>query len=102
MEFKRKIYKQTKERKEEKNKNSTLLIEGARRVGKTTIVKEFAKNEYNNFIYIDFTYTTNEIKNIFKNINPSDALSMDQFFVDIFLISGKSLKKDTHFLTFLY
>lgn len=93
MEFKRKIYKQMKERKEEKNKNSALLIEGARRVGKTTIVKEFAKNEYNNFIYIDFTYTTNEIKNIFKNINPSNVLSMDQFFSDIFLISGKSLKK---------
>lgn len=62
MNYKRKIYKQLKEWKEEKNKNSALLIEGARRVGKTTIVKEFAKNEYKNFIYIDFTFASN-IKN---------------------------------------
>ena len=41
--FKRKIYDQIKEWKEEKSKNSALLIEGARRIGKTTIVKEFAK-----------------------------------------------------------
>ncbi len=93
MEFKRKIYEQIKEWKREENKNSALLIEGARRVGKTTIVKEFAKNEYNNFIYIDFTYASDEIKNLFKNINPHDKLSMDQFFSDLFLIFGKTLKK---------
>lgn len=66
-----------KEWKDEKNKNSALLIEGARRVGKTTIVKEFAKNEYNNYIYIDFTYTTDEIKTLFKKINPAKPLSLD-------------------------
>ena len=93
MEFKRKIYDQIKEWKEEKNKNSALLIEGARRVGKTTIVKEFAKNEYNNYIYIDFTYVSDEIKNLFKKINPFDKLSMDQFFSDLFLSFGKVLKK---------
>lgn len=49
MEFERKIYMQIKEWKVEKNKNSALLIEGARRVGKTTIVKQFAKNEYSIF-----------------------------------------------------
>ncbi len=93
MEFKRKIYNQIKEWKEEENKNSALLIEGARRVGKTTIVKEFAKNEYKNYIYIDFTYTNDELKNLFKNINPANKLSMDQFFSDLFLMFGKSLKK---------
>lgn len=92
MEYKRKIYKQMLERKEETNKNSALLIEGARRIGKTTIVKEFAKKEYKNFIYIDFTYTTDEVKNLFKKINPNNATSMDQFFSDLFLIFGKTLK----------
>ncbi len=92
MEFKRKIYQQLKEWKNEKNKNSALLIEGARRVGKTTIVKEFAKNEYKNFIYIDFTYSADEVKNLFKRINPASKLSMDQFFSDLFLIFGKTLK----------
>ncbi len=93
MEFRRKIYKQMKDWKDEKNKNSALLIEGARRVGKTTIVKEFAKNEYNDFIYIDFTYTSPDIKNLFKKINPSNSLSMNQFFSDLFLFFGKTLKK---------
>lgn len=93
MEFKRKIYDQMLEWKNEKNKNSALLIEGARRVGKTTIVKEFAKNEYSNYIYIDFTYVSNEVKNLFKNIDPSNNLHMDQFFSDLFLIFGKVMKK---------
>ena len=93
MEFKRKIYQQIKEWKEEKNKNSALLIEGARRVGKTTIVKEFAKNEYNNYIYIDFTYASDEVKKLFKKINPAKPQSMDQFFSDLFLSCEKVLKK---------
>lgn len=93
MEFKRKIYSKIKEWKDEKNKNSALLIEGARRVGKTTIVKEFAKNEYSNFIYIDFTYATDDIKRLFKRINPSKSSSMDQFFSDLFLFCEKDLKK---------
>ncbi len=93
MGFKRKIYNQIKEWKEEENRNSALLIEGARRVGKTTIVKEFAKNEYDNYIYIDFTYTSDEVKNLFKRINPSNVLAMDQFFSDLFLIFGKVLNK---------
>lgn len=91
--FKRKIYKKIKEWKEEESKNSALLIEGARRVGKTTIVKEFAKKEYKNNIYIDFTYASDELKKLFKKINPSDKLSMDQFFSDLFLFSGKTLKE---------
>lgn len=93
MDFKRKIYEEIKEWKQEENKNSALLIEGARRVGKTTIVKEFAKKEYDNFIYIDFTYSSSEVKNLFKRINPSDSLSMDQFFSDLFLLFGKELKR---------
>lgn len=93
MEFKRKIYDQMLEWKNEKNKNSALLIEGARRVGKTTIVKEFAKNEYSNYIYIDFTYVSDEVKSLFKNIDPSNNLHMDQFFSDLFLIFERILKK---------
>ncbi len=93
MEFKRKIYKDLLEWKNEQNKNSALLIEGARRVGKTTIVKEFAKKEYKNHIYIDFTYATDDIKKLFLRINPANSLSMDQFFSDLFLFTGKTLTK---------
>ena len=54
MLFKRKIYNQLLEWKRESNGNTALLIEGARRVGKSTIVEEFAKNEYSSYILIDF------------------------------------------------
>ncbi len=93
MEFRRKIYKQMLEWKREKNKNSALLIEGARRVGKTTIVKQFAKNEYKNFIYIDFTYSRENVTNLFKTIDIANPFSLDLFFSDLFLSFGKTLKK---------
>lgn len=93
MAFKRKIYNELLSWKNEPKKNSALLIEGARRVGKTTIVKEFAKNEYKNFIYIDFTYATDEINEIFKRMNPNSKVAMDQFFADLMLFFGKDLRK---------
>ena len=52
--FKRKIYDKLLEWKNNSKGSSALLIEGARRVGKTTIVKEFAKKEYSSSIIIDF------------------------------------------------
>lgn len=52
--FKRKIYEQIRQWKEENNGGSALLIEGARRVGKSTIVEQFAQNEYDSYILIDF------------------------------------------------
>lgn len=92
MTFKRKIYRQLLEWKNEPSKNSALLIEGARRVGKTTIVKEFAKNEYSDYLYIDFTYADEELKELFKAVNPNRKEIMDQFFSDLFLLMGKAIK----------
>ena len=60
MKFKRKIYEKLLEWKNNPVKNSALLIEGARRVGKSTIVEEFAKKEYKDYIMIDFMYETDE------------------------------------------
>ena len=53
--FKRKIYDRLLQWKESSNGKTALLIEGARRIGKSTIVKAFAQNEYESFIFIDFT-----------------------------------------------
>ena len=53
--FKRKIYDRLLQWKESSKGKSALLIEGARRIGKSTIVKAFARNEYESFIFIDFT-----------------------------------------------
>ena len=55
--FKRKIYERILKWKERSKGKSALLIEGARRIGKSTIVKTFAQNEYESFIFIDFTST---------------------------------------------
>lgn len=53
--FRRKIYGQMLEWKKDWSGRYALLIEGARRVGKTTVVREFAAKEYENFLYIDFS-----------------------------------------------
>lgn len=54
MLFKRKIYSKLLAWKEESHGTKAIMVEGARRIGKSTIVKEFAKNEYESFICIDF------------------------------------------------
>jgi AAA+ ATPase superfamily predicted ATPase len=41
-----------------------MLIEGARRVGKTTLAEAFGKNEYKSFVLIDFSKTSPNIKNL--------------------------------------
>ena len=53
--FKRKIYERILKWKEASNGNSALLVQGARRIGKSTIVEEFARREYASYILIDFT-----------------------------------------------
>ena len=52
--FKRKIYNKIKEWKDTSQGKTALLIEGARRIGKSTVVEEFARNEYKSYIFIDF------------------------------------------------
>lgn len=48
--FKRKIYSKMQEWKKDSDGKTALLIEGARRIGKSTVVEEFAKNEYESYI----------------------------------------------------
>lgn len=54
--FKRKIYEEILDWKNTSDGRTALLVEGARRVGKSTIVKEFAQNEYKSYILIDFAF----------------------------------------------
>ena len=67
MIFKRKVYNKLIEWKQNEKGKSALLIEGARRIGKSTVVEEFAKNNYKSYVLIDFSNTTDRIKNIFYN-----------------------------------
>ena len=61
----RKIYDKLVKWKEDSDGKTALLIDGARRVGKSYIVEEFAKNNYKSYIMIDFNRAPLEIKNLF-------------------------------------
>ena len=52
--FKRKIYDRILQWKLESNGETALMIQGARRIGKSTIVEQFAKNNYSSYLIIDF------------------------------------------------
>ncbi len=75
--FKRKIYSAMLKWKNECNGSRALLIEGARRVGKSTIALEFAKKEYARHLVIDFAKVEDEVKSYFKKyLNDLDTLFM--------------------------
>lgn len=74
--FKRKIYEKLLQWKEQRKGATALLIEGARRVGKSTIVKQFAQSEYKSYILIDFNNTTQVIRDLFD-----DLTDMNMFFM---------------------
>ena len=72
--FKRKLYDKMRQWKQERNGNTALLIKGARRVGKSTLAEEFAKQEYESYILIDFTETSQEVRDLFNDISNLDEL----------------------------
>ena len=63
--MKRKIYNEILKWKESSNGKTALLIEGARRVGKSYIACEFAKRNYKSYILIDFSKVSNDVINLF-------------------------------------
>ena len=63
--FRRKIYERLLEWKRDSDGHTALLVEGARRIGKSTVVEEFARNEYESYILIDFSIASKEIKDLF-------------------------------------
>lgn len=77
MIFKRKIYDKLLDWKKNVNGEKALLIEGARRIGKSTIVEEFARKEYKSYIIIDFNKATSTVINAFeKYLNDLDTFFM--------------------------
>lgn len=67
--FKRKIYNRMLQWKQESNGSTALLIQGARRIGKSTIVEEFARNEYKSYLLIDFSVAPADIMELFNDIS---------------------------------
>ncbi len=63
----RKFYSQLLDWKQTNHGKTALLIEGARRIGKSFIVEDFAKREYKSYILIDFNHVSKEVIAIFEN-----------------------------------
>lgn len=86
--YTRKIYDRLLRWKKESQGKTALLIEGARRVGKSTIVEEFGKNEYKSYILIDFSVASQTVKDLF-----SDMSDLNYLFLQLQLLYRVDLKK---------
>ena len=90
--FKRKVYAKFLEWKNESKGETALMVEGARRIGKSTVVEEFGKNEYESYILIDFAFTSQKIKDLFNDMSDLDAFfRLLQFYTNVNLVKRKSL-----------
>lgn len=90
--FKRKIYDRILKWKQESNGGSALLIQGARRIGKSTVVEEFAKNEYSSYIVIDFNKASAVVRSLFDDLMDLDFIFMQlQTIYNVVLENRKSV-----------
>lgn len=86
--LRRKAYEQLLQWKNESDGTSAILLEGARRVGKSTVVEAFAQAEYDDYLLLDFTREIPEVLENFRNIG-----DLDTFFRNLFLLKGKELPR---------
>ena len=90
--FRRKIYEDMLNWKNEQKGETALLVEGARRIGKSTIVEEFAKREYDSYMFIDFSVASPEVVRRFDDLsNIEDLFTYLQFRYNVTLQEGKSV-----------
>ena len=88
MIFKRKIYNELLQWKRTDEGRTAVLIQGARRVGKSTIAKEFAENEYETHILVDFAACSTEIRDLFNDVS-----DLNRIFMRLQLEYGVELKE---------
>ena len=93
--FKRKIYDRILDWKENRSDRYALLIKGARRVGKSTIVEQFGKNEFKSYVMIDFAHTSKEIIELFD-----DMYDLDFFFLKLQQFTGVKLYEKESLIIF--
>lgn len=96
MIFRRKIYDSMLRWKQLSQGTSALMLEGARRTGKSTIVKFFAQNEYDDYMILDFAQERRDVKNNFEE-NIGD---LNTFFRNLFLLKGKTLPEKKSVIIF--
>ena len=76
MIFKRKIYDELLRWKRTDEGRTAVLIQGARRVGKSTVAEEFATNEYDTHILVDFAACSSEIRDLFNDVSDLNRIFM--------------------------
>ena len=72
--FKRKVYDTLLNWKKEEDGRTAALIQGARRVGKSTLAEEFAKKEYASYILIDFSLAPSTVLRLFDDLSDLNYL----------------------------
>lgn len=95
MYYKRKAYDELLRWKQSYADRYAVLLEGARRVGKSTIAEQFAKNEYDSYLLIDFAKATKALRDCFDDIG-----DLDMFFLRLQAVTGVNLKKGRSVLIF--
>lgn len=95
MYFHRKVYDNLVKWKEKYSDRYAALLEGARRVGKSTIAESFAKNEYRSYIMIDFSKTSANILKCFDDIG-----NLSMFFLRLQAETGKTLYEHESLIIF--
>lgn len=88
MVFKRKIYEELLQWKQTDEGRTAVLIQGARRVGKSTIAQEFAANEYETYVLVDFAACSAEIRDLFNDVS-----DLNRIFMRLQLEYGTELKE---------
>lgn len=95
MYFERKVYKKLVDWKKNYANNYAAMLEGARRVGKSTIAKNFAQNEYKSYIMLDFSNVSKKILNVFEDIT-----DLNMFFLRLQLETGVTLYEKESLIIF--
>ncbi|MEC4183549.1 AAA family ATPase [Adlercreutzia sp. R21] len=86
--FKRKAYESLIRWKAVSQGATAALIEGARRIGKSTVAERFAQSEYNDYLLLDFSTEGENVRRLFRE----DIGNLDSFFRKLFLLKGHSLE----------
>ena len=90
--FKRKMYDRLLKWKRERNGESAIFIQGARRIGKSTLAEEFARNEYESYLLIDFAIASPEVHDLFKDLSDLNYVFLRlQLIYQVQLIERKSV-----------
>ena len=89
--FKRKLYDRLLQWKNTRKGKTAILVEGARRVGKSTLVKDFAQKEYESYIFIDFNRASKRVVSLFDDLMDLDFIFLQlQAIYNVSLVARKS------------